>query len=57
MNRTKPQQGALREAVEPKYATGELYGVIPVDTRKPFDVREVIARIVDGSEFDEFKAR
>ncbi|MCY7304633.1 MAG: methylcrotonoyl-CoA carboxylase [Rhodoferax sp.] len=35
----------------------ELYGVIPVDTRKPFDVREIIARIVDGSEFDEFKAR
>ncbi|MBP7565854.1 MAG: methylcrotonoyl-CoA carboxylase, partial [Burkholderiaceae bacterium] len=33
------------------------HGVIPVDTRKPFDVREVIARIVDGSEFDEFKAR
>ena len=35
----------------------DLYGVIPVDTRKPFDVREIIARIVDGSEFDEFKAR
>ena len=35
----------------------ELYGVIPLDTRKPFDVREIIARIVDGSEFDEFKAR
>ncbi len=35
----------------------ELYGVIPVDTRKPFDVREIIARIVDGSDFDEFKAR
>jgi len=35
----------------------ELHGVIPTDTRKPFDVREVIARIVDGSEFDEFKAR
>jgi 3-methylcrotonyl-CoA carboxylase beta subunit len=34
-----------------------LYGVIPVDTRKPFDVREIIARIVDGSDFDEFKAR
>ncbi|MCX7662550.1 MAG: methylcrotonoyl-CoA carboxylase, partial [Tepidimonas fonticaldi] len=34
-----------------------LYGVIPTDTRKPFDVREVIARIVDASEFDEFKAR
>ncbi|MGU4174366.1 carboxyl transferase domain-containing protein, partial [Pseudomonas aeruginosa] len=36
---------------------GELYGVIPVDTRKPFDVREIIARVVDGSRFDEFKAR
>ena len=35
----------------------ELYGVIPTDTRKPYDVREVIARIVDGSEFDEWKAR
>ncbi len=35
----------------------ELMGVIPADTRKPFDVREVIARLVDGSEFDEFKAR
>ena len=35
----------------------ELYGVIPVDTRKPFDVREIIARIVDGSDLDEFKAR
>jgi 3-methylcrotonyl-CoA carboxylase beta subunit len=57
LNRTKPVQGALREAQEPKYAPDELYGVIPVDTRKPFDVREVIARIVDGSEFDEFKAR
>ena len=35
----------------------ELYGVVPSDARKPFDVREVIARIVDGSRFDEFKAR
>jgi 3-methylcrotonyl-CoA carboxylase beta subunit len=42
---------------EPLYDPEELYGVIPVDTRKPFDVREVIARIVDGSRFDEFKAR
>jgi len=47
----------LREPVAPKYDPHELYGVIPTDTRKPFDVREVIARIVDGSEFDEFKAR
>jgi 3-methylcrotonyl-CoA carboxylase beta subunit len=57
LNRQKPQQLVLREPVEPKYDARELYGVIPVDTRKPFDVREVIARIVDGSEFDEFKAR
>src|SRR5689334_2992841 len=57
LNRKKPQQMALRESMEPKYPTQELYGVIPVDTRKPFDVREVIARVVDGSEFDEFKAR
>jgi 3-methylcrotonyl-CoA carboxylase beta subunit len=41
----------------PKFAAEELYGVIPEDKRKPYDVREIIARIVDGSEFDEFKAR
>jgi 3-methylcrotonyl-CoA carboxylase beta subunit len=46
-----------RPQAAPKYAANELYGVIPTDTRKPFDVREIIARIVDGSEFDEFKAR
>ena len=47
----------LAEPRAPKYAPEELHGVIPTDTRKPFDVREVIARIVDASEFDEFKAR
>src|SRR5579875_1049689 len=47
----------LAEPREPKYAAEELYGVIPEDTRRPFDIREVIARIVDGSEFHEFKAR
>jgi 3-methylcrotonyl-CoA carboxylase beta subunit len=57
LNRRKQLAPALRESVEPKYSAQELYGAIPVDTRKPFDVREVIARIVDGSEFDEFKAR
>ncbi len=41
----------------PDFVAEELYGVIPTDTRKPFDVREIIARIVDGSEFHEFKAR
>ena len=57
LNRQKPQPLLLREPAEPKYDPKELYGVIPADTRKPFDVREVIARIVDGSAFDEFKAR
>ena len=40
----------------PLYASDELYGVIPADAKQPFDVREVIARLVDGSQFDEFKA-
>jgi len=56
LNRVKPPGLALREASEPLCDPQELYGVIPADPRKPFDVREVIARIVDGSEFDEFKA-
>ncbi|KJV40200.1 carboxyl transferase domain-containing protein [Acinetobacter brisouii] len=52
----KPQK--LDENIEaPLFDAKELYGVIPSDARKPFDVREVIARIVDGSRFDEFKAR
>ena len=50
-------QAAIKLIVKPKFAAQELYGVIPVDTRKPLDVREIIARIVDGSDFDEFKAR
>ena len=41
----------------PLYDGAELHGVIPTDKRKPYDVREIIARIVDASEFDEFKAR
>ncbi len=56
LNRIKPQQLDLKPAKEPLYAPEEIYGVIPTDTRKPYDVREVIARIFDGSEFDEFKA-
>ncbi|HEY5762279.1 MAG TPA: carboxyl transferase domain-containing protein [Rhodocyclaceae bacterium] len=57
LNRKKSPSPTLTEPREPLYAARELYGVIPVDSKKPFDVREVIARIVDGSEFDEFKAR
>jgi 3-methylcrotonyl-CoA carboxylase beta subunit len=47
---------ALREPVEPLYPADELHGVIPADKRKPYDVREAVARIVDASELDEFKA-
>jgi 3-methylcrotonyl-CoA carboxylase beta subunit len=48
---------ALPGAEEPRYDPEELYGIIPADTRKPYDVREVIARIVDGSRLDEFRQR
>jgi len=57
LNQVKPVDLKLAGAEEPIYDPAELYGVIPTDTRKPYDVREVIARIVDGSRFDEFKAR
>ncbi len=57
LNAHKAPNIATHTPVPPKYDAKELYGVIPTDTRKPFDVREIIARIVDGSEFDEFKAR
>jgi 3-methylcrotonyl-CoA carboxylase beta subunit len=42
---------------EPLFPAEDLYGLIPADTRKPYDAREIIARLVDGSEFDEWKAR
>ncbi|PTS86395.1 methylcrotonoyl-CoA carboxylase [Pseudomonas sp. HMWF032] len=45
-----------RAPINPLYSGEELYGVIPADAKQPFDVREVIARTVDGSVFDEFKA-
>ena len=57
LNKKKHLDGDLHASIAPKYIAPELYGVIPTDTRKPFDVREIIARVVDGSEFDEFKAR
>jgi len=61
LNRQKPngwpQPLLLQPPKPPRHAVEELHGVIPTDTRKPFDVREVIARIVDDSVFDEFKAR
>ena len=57
LNKKKAPAHAEPTPAAPKFIATELYGVIPLDTRKPFDVREIIARIVDGSEFDEFKAR
>ena len=48
---------ALLPSEAPQFDAHELYGVIPTDTRKPYDVREVIMRVVDGSRFDEFKPR
>ncbi len=56
LNRKKPQQLKRIETVEPLYDSKDLNGIIPADPRKPFEIREIIARIVDGSEFDEFKA-
>ncbi|MCB0342056.1 MAG: methylcrotonoyl-CoA carboxylase [Pseudobdellovibrionaceae bacterium] len=55
LNRKKTISAALQSPEEPIYKSSELYGIIPKDTRQPFDVREVIARIVDGSRFHEFK--
>ncbi|HJP97563.1 MAG TPA: carboxyl transferase domain-containing protein [Rhodanobacteraceae bacterium] len=57
LNRRKAMPLAPIQPREPEYPAEELYGVIPKDTRRPFDIREVIARIVDASEFHEFKAR
>ncbi|MCU0804561.1 MAG: methylcrotonoyl-CoA carboxylase [Burkholderiales bacterium] len=55
LNRSKRVGVALAPSREPLYAPEELGGVIPADTRKPYDVREVIARVADASELDEFK--
>ncbi|SNS16292.1 MULTISPECIES: carboxyl transferase domain-containing protein [unclassified Azospirillum] len=56
LNRVKQPEMDIRPVREPMYPAEDLYGIIPTDTRKPYDVREIIARIVDGSELDEFKA-
>ena len=56
LNRKTTMPVATQAVIEPRYPAEELYGVIPKDTRQPYDIREVIARIVDGSDFHEFKA-
>ena len=55
LNKRKPETVLLRRAKAPLYDAEELLGIIPADARKTFDVHDVIARVVDGSEFDEFK--
>jgi 3-methylcrotonyl-CoA carboxylase beta subunit len=55
LNRTRPLHGALRAPLEPRYDIAELGGIVPHDLKQPYDVREVIARLVDDSDFQEFK--
>ncbi len=56
LNRVKPVSLDVTDVVEPLYPASDLLGIVPKNVRQPYDVREIIARIVDGSEFDEFKA-
>ena len=56
LNRVRHTYLELKPEREPLYPGEELYGVVPADPRTPYDVRDVIARVVDGSELDEFKA-
>ncbi len=56
LNRRKNEYLTRITSCEPLYESKELNGIVPADPRKPFDIREIIARLVDGSDFDEFKA-
>ena len=56
LNRQPYSEGSRQEISPPKYSIEELHGIVPVNTSHAYDAREIIARIVDGSEFDEFKA-
>jgi 3-methylcrotonyl-CoA carboxylase beta subunit len=55
LNRKKAIVPMTRAVAEPRYPANEIYGIVPRDTRQTYDTREIIARIVDGSEFHEFK--
>jgi 3-methylcrotonyl-CoA carboxylase beta subunit len=57
LNRAKPAAVQWQTAEDPAYDPEELLGLVPADLRTPYDIRELIARVVDGSRFDEFKAR
>jgi 3-methylcrotonyl-CoA carboxylase beta subunit len=56
LNHTKRVELDLAPPEEPLYPTTEIYGIVPPDLKRPFEIREVIARLIDGSRFDEFKA-
>jgi 3-methylcrotonyl-CoA carboxylase beta subunit len=56
LNRVKSHSLEVQAPRDPLYPASEIGGIVPTDTRQPYDVREVIARVVDGSEFDEFKS-
>ena len=57
LNTVKPTPPDATSPEDPKYDPADIYGIVSADRRKPYDVREIIARLVDGSRFDEFKAR
>ena len=57
LNTAKRLPPDMEAPQDPKYDPSEVYGIVNADIRKPYDVREIIARLVDGSRFDEFKAR
>jgi len=57
LNRAKPATVQWQTPEDPAYDPDEIFGVVPADLRTPYDIREVIARVVDGSRFDEFKPR
>ena len=57
LNRSKPKSVEWQTPENPAYDPDEIFGIVPADLRTPYDIREVIARIVDGSRFDEFKPR
>lgn len=56
LNRVKPLNLEVKPTLAPRYPAQEIYGIVPADSRQPYDVREVIARLVDDSDFDEFKS-
>ena len=57
LNRLKPETVAWQSPEDPAYDPDEIFGIVPASLSTPYDIREVIARIVDGSRFDEFKGR